>query len=470
MSIKLLYRCSLRIKRKPARRVDLANTSDGPSPSHYHTPDLATSIGRISPLSAVFARLSQFREFLLQVRLFRRDIQLFLIYNLFSNVGIGAFLLIYNLYLVQNGFAESFLGVYNATTTTALALVAMVMGPLIGRFGGWRCITYGTMVFIVSSAALAMLGTAGPILLTSIIAGAGTAFLLTPIMPFILDWESDEHKGTAAVFAFSINSLSLTLGSFIGGWSPRLFHILFGFEIQSVMSYRLALLLALGVAAIGLIPMYRMQEARIHAGEEEGTYAAIPELPPTRQQVRNDIAVFAGATGLLALGIGAVMPFYNVYLNTLGARPSRIGMVFAFAGIVAAIAGLMIPSIIRKYGELNSLFWIRIAPAPVFLLLLVFPHLAIAALAHVMRTASTSMSWPLDSGIMGRVLPARARANGFSIRSGLWNLGYAASSLIAGVVIVTYGYAPTFAAFALFTVVSTVLFVVHFRRHPRIVN
>ncbi|MEX2425973.1 MAG: MFS transporter, partial [Thermomicrobiaceae bacterium] len=288
-------------------------------------------------MSALRRKLKQFGEFLLQVRHFRRDVQLFLLYNLFSNVGIGVFLLIYNLYLVQSGFDEGFIGIYNATTTMALAGVAMLMGPLIGRFGGWTCITYGTMVFVGASAALAMFSSAVPILAVSIVAGAGTAFLITPIMPFILEWEQPEHRGTAAVFAFSINSLSLTLGSFIGGWSPRLFSEILGFEIQSVMSYRLALLLGLVVVVVGLIPMYRMQEARLRSGEEDGTFAAIPELPPARRQVRRDILVFSGATGVLALGIGAVTPFYNVYLNTLGARPSRIGMVFAFAGIVAAI-------------------------------------------------------------------------------------------------------------------------------------
>ena len=422
----------------------------------------------MTAVSGVRDKLTRFRAFLLQVQQFRRDIRLFLVYNLFSNVGIGSFLLIYNLYLIQNGFSESFIGIYNATTTVALAGVAMSMGPLIGRFGGWYCITYGTILFVVASAGLALLSSPIPILLVSVLAGAGTAFLITPIMPFILEWESAENRGIATAFAFSINSLSLTLGSFIGGWSPLLFGTLFAFEIQSVASYRLALLLGLRVAAIGLIPMFRMVEARLHSGEEEGSFSAFPELPTTRQEVRRDIMVFAGATGVLALGIGSVMPFYNVYLNTLGMRPSRIGMVFALAGIVAAIFGLLVPIIAKKWGELTALFWIRLAPVPVFVLLVAFPHLAVAAVAHVMRTATLSMSWPLDSGVMGVVLPARARANGFSIRSGCWNLGYAISSLVAGVVIVTIGYGATFIAFALFTTLSTLLFVKYFRNHSRL--
>jgi MFS family permease len=410
--------------------------------------------------------LQRLLDFLFQVKHFRRDIQLFLVYNLFSNVGIGAFLLIYNLYLIEVGFTESFIGIYNATSTVALAAVAMVMGPLIGRLGGWTCITYGTILFVVASALLALLGSAVPILAVSLLAGAGTASLITPIMPFILEWESSEHRGTAAAFAFSVNSLSLTLGSFIGGWSPRLFNALFSWEIESELSYRAALLLALGVVVIGLIPMYRMTTARIHSGEEEGTFAAVAELPPTRRQVRRDIAIFASATGVFALGVGAVMPFYNVYLNTLGARPSRIGMVFALAGIVAAIVGLVVPALARRYGELNALFWIRLTSVPFFLLLLVYPQVLVAAIAHIMRTATTSMSWPLDSSIMGHVLPPRARASGFSIRSGLWNLGYAIASLVAGITIAAYGYSPAFAAFAVCTTVSTVLFISYFRRHP----
>lgn len=412
--------------------------------------------------------LVQLREFLLQVRTFRRDIRLFLIYNLFSNAGIGVFLLIFNLYLVQNGFDESFIGIYNASSTLVLAAVAMAMGPLIGRFGGWHCITYGTIVFILASAVLALLANPALIILVALIAGAGTAFLITPIMPFIFEWERPENRGLAAAFAFSINSLSLTLGSFIGGWSPRLFAILFGYESESVMSYRLALLLGLAVAALGLIPMFRMREARRRSGEEEGEYAAIDALPPARHQVRRDITVFAAATGILALGVGAIMPFYNVYLNSLGARPSRIGMIFALAGIVAAILGLVVPAVAKRWGELPTLFWVRLAPVPLFLGMILFPHLIIAGLAHVVRTSAISMSWPLDSGIMGNLLPPRARATGFSVRSGFWNVGYAFSSVTAGLLIVWVGYYATFLAFAIFTSASTLLFVGYFRRHPKI--
>jgi hypothetical protein len=94
--------------------------------------------------------------------------------------------------------------------------------------------------------------------------------------------------------------------------------------------------------------MLKMRTARRRSGQETGEFAAIMELPATRLRVRRDITVFASATGILALGIGAVMPFYNVFLNTIGFRPSRIGMIFALAGRVAAAIGLVAPAMSRR--------------------------------------------------------------------------------------------------------------------------
>lgn len=178
--------------------------------------------------------------------------------------------------------------------------------------------------------------------------------------------------------------------------------------------------------------------------------------------------VFAGATGVLALGVGAVVPFFNVYLNSIGLRPGMIGVVFALAGVVAAVMGLTAPMISRKWGELAALYWIRLAPAPLFLLLVFFPHAIVAAAAHIVRTTTIGMSWPLDSNVLGSVLPPRVRATGFSVRSGLWNLVYAISSVLAGLVIVWLGYGATFLTFAILTFASTMLFTRYFRNHPRL--
>ena len=75
------------------------------------------------------------------LRALPRDIRLFFVYALFSNVAIGAFTLLYNLYLIQLGYREDFIGLVNAASTGALALSALGLGRLLHQRGSWWCLT-----------------------------------------------------------------------------------------------------------------------------------------------------------------------------------------------------------------------------------------------------------------------------------------------------------------------------------------
>ncbi len=406
------------------------------------------------------------RDYVGQIGRYRREIKLFLLYNLFANIGIGVFQLIYNLYLVQLSLREDFIGQYNALSTLAMACAALVMGVLLGRFGTWRCITYGTILFLVSSVALSVFATPSLILLFGVLAGAGTSFVFVPVMPFIVEWSRPRIRADVAALTFSLQSLATTVGSLVGGWSPRLASLLLGVAPQSVLAYRLALLAGVALAALALLPMVLMRDARGgHASESAQMPVVTADGSPARTRV--DVAVFVLSGLLLSFGAGAVIPFYNVFLESIGARASQIGMIFSLAGIVAAFAGLFAPRCSRRFGPLGGALILRLAPVPAYALLAVAPSIGLAVVAQIVRTTSISMAWPIDSTFISEILPSRARANAFSLRSGAWNFGYALASLVAGEVIVTSGYRWPFLAFALFSVVSILVYVGYFRRYTR---
>lgn len=400
-----------------------------------------------------------------QVKQFRREIKLFLLFNLFSNIGIGVFTLIYNLYLVQIDLHEDFIGTYNAFTTLAMAALALVMGPLIGRYGTWRCLAAGMSAYLVSSLALSVLSNGPAILAIAVISGASTALIFVPIMPFVVEWSRPEARSTVAALTFSLQSVSVTVGSLIGGWSPRLFAAMSDTPIESVGAYRMTLLAGLAVSALGLVPLALMAEARRSRGSETGQALTVTELPPSKRRVRTDMAVFVAAGLLMSLGAGSVVPFYNVYLESLGARPGEIGMIFSVASLVAAVLGLLAPSLSRRFGPLGAVLVLRALPIPVYGLLALMPSLGIAVLGQILRSVSISMAWPIDSTFISEVLPGRARANVFSLRSGAWNLGYALASFVAGQAIVSRGYTPSFTAFVVFSALSSWVFVGYFWRH-----
>jgi MFS family permease len=180
------------------------------------------------------------------------------------------------------------------------------------------------------------------------------------------------------------------------------------------------------------------------------------------------MTVFVLVGGLMAVGAGMVIPFYNVYLTRLGADATTVGYVFALGGLSAAVLGLSAPVISRRLGSLYGVAAVRLSIVPFYLALIVTPGLPLAAVAHIVRQTSISMSWPIDSTFIAEVLPPRARSQVYGLRSAAWNLGYSAASLVAGVLIVRYGYEVTFIDLVVFTIVAMAVFVGYYSRHPRV--
>ncbi len=406
------------------------------------------------------------RRFLGEIGRLPHEIRLYLLYTLLVNIGIGVFVLIYNLYLVQISLKEDFIGQFNAVQTVAMGIAALLMGIAINRFGTWRCTTYGTILFLGTTAALVSLRDPTPILVVSALNGAALAFMTVPTMPFIVEWTTAEARTLAAALTFSIYSISSTIGSLIGGWSPRLVAVLAQTPIESVVSYRTTLLFGIAIGVFGLIPLWSMRYARDHDQADLTQSAVLVELPTGPRRVRRDMSVFVVVGLIMSLGSGAVVPFVNVFLESLGSNPDQIGIIFSVAGVIAAVASLLAPAIYRRFGALISSFVIRLMSAPLYLVLALFPGTGLAVAAQIVRTTSSNMAWPIDSSFISDVLPPRARANAFSLRSGAWNLGYALASVMAGEVIVSDGYRLTFVVFGVSMAIATVTYIVYFWGHP----
>lgn len=404
------------------------------------------------------------------VKSYSPDIRLYLVYTLFANVSIGVFALVFNLYLLQLGLRENFIGAFNAVHTLAIAGTALSMGWMLNRYGVWKCVTLGTAGFILASAALTVITSPTALLGLALVYGIATSFVFTPVMPFIVELTRSRQRADVSALVFSLTSISTVIGSLLGGWMPRLLGITIGLDTPGAMAFRLTLIFGLVIAAIGIIPLTRMSDQRKQNrpadSAAEATMAGLPELP--QGQVRRHMMVFIIVGGLMSLGAGAVFPFYNVFLAEIGASAGQIGLIFAVGWTIAAVVGLAAPAMARKLGSQKAVAIVRMVPIPFYLVLIFQPALGLAVFVHWMRISSVSLGWPIDSTYISEVLPAKARTAVFGYRSAAWNVGFSASSLAAGAVIVTYGYGPSFAAYAIFMTLSMALFYFYFSRVPTI--
>lgn len=301
------------------------------------------------------------------------------------------------------------------------------------------------------------------------LSGAGNAFLFVPTMPFIVDLTEREERHGVAALALSLNSLSMTVGSLLGGWMPRGLGAVFGMQTPSAEAFRYTLVARLMLAGLALIPLSAMtsERKRSRPGDREERLTNADGQVLESRTIKRHMAVFVAVGGLMSFGAGALFPFYNVFLRTQGATAGRTGLIFSAAGLMAAGVRLASPYVSRRLGALTAVVIVRLMPVPFYLLLMIAPSLPVAIVAHMLRTTSINMAWPIDSIYISEILPGRAGASVFSFRSAAWNLGWSISAYIAGSPIVDFGYNVAFGSYIVFMSAAMGLYYAYFIRAGR---
>jgi MFS family permease len=305
--------------------------------------------------------------YLQRVRSFNPDVKLILVYCLLACIGFGVIELIFNFYLLELGYREDFIGQWRAVATLAVAAASLGMGPAINRFGNWRVLVTGFAVLCGSSFGLGLSTNKYMLLALGVSYGASLAFLINPVLTFIMDHERLEYRQYASAVSLSVVSLSVMVGSLFGGFAPDFFaRIVPSIGEGSVMAYRAAMLAGASIAVLALIPLFMMKEPRKQKGHRRSKSSAADETPEQRKRTRMDTAQFVLMGGLMSIGVGMIWPFYNVYLKSLGSTDDQVGYIFALGGLVAAIAGLLSPMIVARVGAVNSTVALRLSVVPFY--------------------------------------------------------------------------------------------------------
>ena len=406
------------------------------------------------------------QTYLRRLRSFNRDIRLFFVFSLLITIGFGVFGLAYNLYLIQLGFREDFIGVFNAIYTLSIAAGALSIGASLRRIGTWRALVVGAGVAIVLQVALALAERPPLILGLSVVYGFGIAYLTTTTMPFIIDWGRASSRAQMASIAFALSAVAATIGSLMGGYVPELAALVIGGDAERPTTYRIALITGSVLGVFGLIPLFRMREAREGKPREAARGLTAGPTTAERRQMRRDVSVYIVLGGVLALGLGTVIPFYAVFLTLNGVSSGSVGFIYAIGNLLGAVFSLMGPGLVHRFGNLRVNFTVRAMMVPVYLLLILFPATWVVVFAHLVRSVSLNMGGPLDSTFVADILPPRVQASAIGYRAAAWNACWALSSVAGGWIIVHLGYSWTFAALIVGVGVAASTFLVYFTRHP----
>ena len=401
-------------------------------------------------------------DFRAAAREFSRPARLYLLSEFLAWTGHGIMSVLYNLYLVEGGYQEAFVGRAVSVTALGLALTALPAGVLAERWGRRRCLILGAVLDGLGFLVRASFLSPGPILASSFVAGAGQAMLAIAAAPFITEHSTPRERTHlfSAFFAFAL--LAGVAGSALGGLLPRLALALpVGFRPDLLNAYRLALMVGGASSLSAALPLLRLRGLHeaplVRAGEPVPARAALRLLP---------IGLNAALVGA---GAGLVIPFMNLYFRTrFQCSSGQIGLFFSVAQVFTAVAALLAPAVARRAGKMRAAVISQLLSLPFLVTLGFESHLGIAVAAFWMRATLMQASTPLMQAFIMEALPPGLRARATSIINLVWNVGWAVSATLAGVIIQHFGYAVPFYCTAVLYALAASVFYFAFRNTPEI--
>ena len=364
----------------------------------------------------------------------------------FFDFGMFIFFFLFNLFLLDAGYNEQFLGVI-----TSVSAVGSVIGTVAGGLAAPRFGIRNTLLFCylgVPALAVMRVVFTGRTPEMALAFGMGLVSTISAVCytPALAQTTTPRNR----TFAFSLVTATLigigTFAGYVGGHLPLWFSQLKPGAIPVELK-RDTIFVASAIMLVSLLPTSRLKLEPVPAAERK--------LYP-----RNKFLLrYLPAVAVWGIVTGSFSPFFNVYFaQHVHMRVEQIGAVFSVSNISQVVAILGAPWLLRKFGLIRGTSYMQTATA-IGLVLLALVHTPVSAgVVFVMFSAAQWMSEPgMETLLMNKMAPAErsgASALNLLVSSGVG----AATALIAGTAYARYGYPTVLFGIAIVALVAAVLF------------
>ncbi|TMQ74313.1 MAG: MFS transporter [Candidatus Eisenbacteria bacterium] len=394
------------------------------------------------------------------VAAFSRPARLFLLTELLAWICHGVFAVVFNLYLLEGGYRESFIGRAVSLNGLGMALAALPAGWLADRWGRRRCLILGAAVDAGAQLARATFLHPGAILAGSLLSGVGQALLAIAAAPYLTEHSTPRERTHLFSTFFAVTLLAGVVGSVLGGEIPVALRSLHGaWRPDALHAFRGALWAGGALNAAACLPLLGLagmvEPVLSHARVAADAHAH-------RRLVPIGLNAF-----LIGAGAGLVIPFMNLYFaRRFACTSAQIGLYFSLAAVFTAIASLLGPALARHFGMLRTAVAAQLLSLPFLVTLGAEQQLAVAVAAFWMRASLMQASTPLVQAFVMEALPVSLRARSTSLITLVWNVGWATSATLSGLIIQRLGYdVPFYITAGLYALAASV-FYASFRGMP----
>jgi MFS family permease len=430
-------------------------------------------------------------SYLRQFGRMNRNARLYLLSNVLGSITVGIFALLYNLYLYSLGYRADFIGWLLAIGVAGGAIGIAASSFILGRIGAKAALFWSSVVAGVAGALQLVYPQALCLLLTSLVVGLAGGLYLIIGAPLLAAGSSESARGHIFSLNAALALVTTVVGQALGGYLPTLarlpavVHLPVYQAIQPLLvpgaqaqGYELALLLAGLVAAPSFLPIILMDPTppttirrsgdRRYRGLTPLARSTLREgLAEARRLLRGPIGQLAVVEGLIGLGAGLFIPYFNLYfVQHLGLSTDLYGLITAGATLLMALTTLAGPFFAAKLGKVRGAVIAHLASLPLLFTLGLTRALPLVLGAYLVRWSLMNMAEPVLLSFFMCIVPQeqRAAANSAYMLSfwGLWALG----STLGGFIIASNNYALPFELASALYLLAT-FFLWRFFRHKR---
>ena len=366
----------------------------------------------------------------------RPPVRRVLIHSLLLGLALNIADLLFNFYLVSQGYGTDTAGLMSTVSRVAGMLLGIPMGLFIDRIGAQRAIQLSLLVY--SGGWLLMLQ--GQSLIALMIAQfiIGAAFLtaLTAVVPLLATITSDDERTGVFGLNASATMVAGLGGGMIGGLLPSGTALLLGVGPQDTAAYRLALGIVVLLSLLALLPILRP----LSNGSEFRTTEPSPldsrRLPNTR------LIRFSLSAMFLGIGSGVILPFQNLFFrDVFGLSDSGVGIILATVAVCMGLGALIGAPLGARIGLRRGATILRMISVAGALIMLI-PSLIPATIGFIIRGTFIVASYPMSDALVMANTPLRQRGMAMSLSSVFWAGGWAVGALAGGYMQVRWGFNP----------------------------
>jgi len=365
-------------------------------------------------------------------------------------MGFSGFMLLFNLYLKELGFAEGSIGSIISATTLGTVIMAIPSSILLRRFP-IKPILLITAPIVVISYAIQVTATPYQTILTSgFFAGTAAVFGRVAAAPFFMRNSTPKERPFLFSMQFALILFAGIIGNILAGVLPEMIQ---KESMLPYLTYRYTLLVFSGLVLVSVVPILMIKQK--------------PPVRPQRMKIHSGrmIAKLFLPNLIVGIGAGLSIPFLNLYFKDIFNSPAyMIGIFYSMQQFLMITGLLAAPLAAERIGKIRTIVVSQLISIP-FLVILGTTHLlALAVLAFLIRAAFMNMAQPLYTNFAMEKVHHEDQPLTNAFLTIAFTAGWGVSANFGGYLIEHFGYSAPFFATSTLYFISTLMTYILFRR------